>query len=171
MPKWTWIEAAVFSACVSEIIEGVKRAQQQQHANAAAAASLPLVGSKMTGAPVAASTAVKSPTTGGGATGQNQRCKAGITSSSQLLSTNGHSSPLKRNHIFVLLLPQDLFWLKVTLVGCLRITQAYLLFTIRRNAFYSVTFVLKLKLLNHLCLRRQSSPPLWTKTTPPPGAR
>ena len=69
------------SSPLSEIIEGVKRAQQQQqqHANAAAAASLPLVGSKMTGAPVAASTAVKSPTTGGGAAGQNQRCKAGIT--------------------------------------------------------------------------------------------
>ena len=55
------------SAFVSEIIEGVKRAQlQQQHANAAAAASLPIIGSKIASAASSSTTAVKSPSGGAG---------------------------------------------------------------------------------------------------------
>ena len=61
----------VSSAFVSEIIEGVKRAQlqqQQQHANAAAASSLPIIGSKIPNAAPSSTTAaaVKSPSGGAG---------------------------------------------------------------------------------------------------------
>ena len=59
----------VSSAFVSEIIEGVKRAQlqqQQQHANAAAASSLPIIGSKIASAASSSTTAVKSPSGGAG---------------------------------------------------------------------------------------------------------
>ena len=73
---------------VPEIIEGVKRAQlqQQQHANAAATASLPLIGSKIS---ANATTAVKSPSGGGGVTTALVSDEEGATAAS-----NDAGSPL-----------------------------------------------------------------------------